>query len=82
MGIFFSIKQNNYPKDTIFWKHYGILIPYNIESIPSMDGVNIIGSRGGTETLMDIIDDCSYTFKEYQKKFAKKGTDGKLYWKQ
>lgn len=84
MGSFFSIKQNNnYPNDTKFWKFYGILIPYNIESIPSMDGINIIGSRGATETLKASIDDddYSYTLKEYQKKYAKKGTDGKLYWK-
>jgi hypothetical protein len=49
-----------------------------------MDGVNIIGNRGGSETLMASIDDYdhSYTLKEYQKKYAKKGSDGKLYWKQ
>lgn len=84
MKGFFSTKQkhNIYPNDTKFWKFYGILIPYNIESIPSIDGVNTICNRGGGETLMASIEDCSYTLEEYQKKYAKKGTDGKLYWKQ
>jgi len=84
---FFSITQHNnhnnkYSNDTKFWKYYGIFIPYTIESIPSIDGVNRIGNRGGTETLMESIEDCSYTLKEYQTKYANKGTDGKLYWKQ
>lgn len=86
MGSFFSINKNknnnNYQNDTKFWKFYGILIPYNIESIPSMDGVNMIVARGGGETLVASIDDCSYTLREYQKKYAKRGIDGKLYWKQ
>lgn len=85
MGNFFSIKQNNnnFENDDKFWKFYGILIPYNITSIPSIDGVNYIHNKNGgiSETLVGSIDDCSYTLKEYQKKYAIK-INGKLYWKQ
>lgn len=88
MGNFLIKKNNNNcsndTNDTKYWKYYGILIPYNIKSIPSIDGINIIGSRGGTETLADIVGDYTpaYTLREYQKKYARRGIDGKLYWKQ
>lgn len=85
MGNSFSIKQNDKndsQNNNKYWIYYGIKIPYNIESIPSIDGVNTIGNRGGTETLMCGLDDYSYTLSEYQKKYAITGFDGKLYWKQ
>lgn len=85
MGNYFSTKENDnngLQNNNKYWKYYGINIPWNIESIPSIDGVNIIGNRGGRETLVAGVEDCSYTLSEYQKKYAITGSDGKLYWKQ
>lgn len=85
MGNSFSIKQNDYndlQNNNEYWIYYGINIPHNIESIPSIDGVNTIGNRGSTQTLIHTSNDYSYTLSEYQKKYATRGFDGKLYWKQ
>lgn len=64
-----------------YWEFYGIRIPNHIDSIPSMDKVNKIVSRGGGETLMLGVNVKPYTLKEYQTNFATKGKNGRLYWK-
>jgi hypothetical protein len=84
MGNFFLTSKNKKDSEDnkAYWMFYGILIPYNIEKIPSIDGVNWICSRGGSETLMCRLDDYSYSLEEYQKLYAFIGSDGKLYWKE
>lgn len=64
-----------------FWEYYHILIPINVDSVPSIDNVNR-KSRNGGETLLSGINVKPYTLKEYQKKYAIVGTDGKLHWKE
>ena len=84
MGNIFT-KDNNSQKINYngkFWKFYGILIPINVVSIPSIDKVNQIVERGGGETLLCGIDIEPYTLEEYQKKYSIVGIDGKLYWKE
>jgi hypothetical protein len=78
IGNIFTKVQPIY--DGKYWECYGILIPINIDTIPSMDRV-IYASKEGTETLAAGINVKSYTLEEYQKKFAIVGHDGKLYWK-
>jgi hypothetical protein len=84
MGNCFTQNNNsqeiNY--DDEFWEYYGINIPTSILVVPSIDRVNYV-TKNGSETLMAPADGkwhC-YTIKEYEKKFAVVGSDGKLYWK-
>ena len=85
MGNCFQLNKNsnNLQNNKKYWNHYGINIPYDIESIPSIDGGNEIRNRGESQTLMCVISFCPpCTLEEYQKKYSITGADGKLYWKQ
>lgn len=86
MGNFYNLKKNNaviifnnnYGGE--FWNYCGIYIPNYISHVPCIDGINELYSDG-SQTELD--SDCiGYTINEYIEKFAIKGIDGKLYWKE
>ena len=61
-----------------FWTYAGINIPSDVQEVPSLDGYNM-HFQNGFET--EKWSQKGYTKKEYQKKYAIVGFDGKLYWK-
>ena len=61
-----------------YWYYCGILIPYNIKNVPSIDKVNSIGLDCSTEVYSDCV---HWTPKEYQEKYGILKSDGKIYWK-
>lgn len=62
-----------------FWQYYGINIPDNIASVPSLDRVNTYYKSGFETELFGLCE--PYTINEYQSKYSIIGIDGKLYWK-